>query len=166
MTTTEMTNAIATHVKNGQGRVLRAFGDELVFKLTAAETGGSLTMWENISPPGGGPPPHFHQDEDELFIVQEGQMRFFIGGKWQDAGPGSIIFAPRDSVHTFRNVGSTPSRMLTLAQPSGFETFFARCAQEFAQPGGPDMDRIAAISAEHGIHYVTVTIPASTAVCA
>jgi quercetin dioxygenase-like cupin family protein len=165
MTTPEITNAIATHVRKGQGRVLHAFGDELVFKLTAEETGGSLTLWENITPPGGGPPAHYHQDEDELFIVQEGQMRFFIDGEWQDAGPGSVVFAPRNGVHMFRNVGTTPSRMLTLAQPSGFETFFARCAEEFKRPGGPDMDRITAISAAHGIYYVTETTPATTAVC-
>ena len=166
MKATEITNSIATHVRKGQGRVFRAFGDELIFKITAAETGGSLTLWENITPPGGGPPPHYHRNEDELFVVLEGEMRFFIDGKWLDARAGSVIFAPRDSVHMFRNVGSTPGRMLTLAQPSGFETFFARCAEEFARPGGPDMDRITAISAEHGIHYVTETTAQTTAVCA
>jgi hypothetical protein len=42
----------------------------------------------------------------------------------------------------------------TEITPSGFETFFARCAEEYAKPGSPDMGRIAAISAEHGIHFV------------
>ena len=38
--------------------------------------------------------------------------------------------------------------------PAGFETFFSRCAEEFAKPGGLDMKRIVAISTEHDIHYV------------
>ena len=87
-------------------------------------------------------------------MVQEGEMSFLVDGEWQPAGAGSVVFAPRGSVHTFRNVGETPSRMLVLTQPSGFETFFARCAEEFKQPGEPDMDRIVAISSEHGIYYV------------
>jgi hypothetical protein len=59
MKATEITEPMATHVRNGQRQVLRAFGDEVVFKLTAAQTGGSLTLWENIVPPGGGPPTHY-----------------------------------------------------------------------------------------------------------
>jgi hypothetical protein len=44
--------------------------------------------------------------------------------------------------------------MLLTTTPSGFEIFFARCAEVFAQPGEPDMPRIIAISAEHGIEFV------------
>jgi hypothetical protein len=45
--------------------------------------------------------------------------------------------------------------MLITTAPSGFETFFTRCATEFANPAGPDMQRIMEISAEHGIHFAT-----------
>jgi hypothetical protein len=34
--------------------------------------------------------------------------------------------------------------------PSGFETFYARCAEVFAQPGPPNFARIAAITREQG----------------
>jgi hypothetical protein len=44
--------------------------------------------------------------------------------------------------------------MLIMTTPSGFEKFFARCAEEFAKPGGPDMSRIAKIGEEHGIHFL------------
>jgi hypothetical protein len=56
-----------------------------------------------------------------------------------------------------KRIGTTPSRQWIITTPSGFETFFSRCADEFAQPGGPDMGRIVAISGEHGIEYVTPT---------
>jgi hypothetical protein len=36
-----------------------------------------------------------------------------------------------------------------------FEKFFARCADEFARPEGPDMKRVVEISAEHGIYFVS-----------
>ena len=61
---------------------------------------------------------------------------------------------PRSTVHTFKNVGEQPSRMVIAATPSGFENFFARCAEEFAKPGGPDMSRIMEIGVAHGIHFL------------
>ncbi|HYY13788.1 MAG TPA: hypothetical protein VE758_05080, partial [Chthoniobacterales bacterium] len=57
-------------------------------------------------------------------------------------------------IHTFKNVGDEPSRMMITTMPAGFEKFFARCAEEFAKPGGPDMPRIIGIGAEHGIHFL------------
>jgi len=144
----------ATVVQPGQGSILHAFGEEVRLHLTAIETGGCQTLWTEITPPGGGPPPHFHRDEDETFYVLDGRVSFFKDGAWHAAEPGAVAYMPRGVVHTFKNVGETPLRMLISTSPSGFETFFARCAAEFARPDGPDMERITAISAEHGIHFV------------
>jgi hypothetical protein len=44
--------------------------------------------------------------------------------------------------------------MLISTTPAGFDVFFARCAEEFAKPGGPDMPHVMDIAAEHGIHFV------------
>lgn len=141
-------------VTETEGKVLHVFGNELVFKLTGQETEGKLALWTSITPPGGGPPAHYHLKEDELFLVQEGRMSFFAKGHWQEVGPGGMVYAPRGTTHTFRNIGDKPARMLTLTQPAGIETFFERCAEEFKRPGGPNPDRIADISADHGLYYV------------
>jgi quercetin dioxygenase-like cupin family protein len=138
----------------GQGRVLRAFGEEVIMHLEAEQTGGAFSLWTNITPPGGGPPPHYHLNEDECFVVQEGSVSFFAEGQWREVPVGSVVYAPRNSVHTFKNVGQQPARMLISTTPGGFETFFSRCADEFAKAGAPDMQRIVEISAEHGIHFV------------
>jgi quercetin dioxygenase-like cupin family protein len=142
-------------VPAGNGTRLRAFGDEIQIHLGAAQTGGKVTLFTDTTPPGGGPPPHYHLNEDEWFYVLEGRVSFLVQGKWQEpVGPGAVAFAPRGVVHSFKNAGDTPLRQLITTSPSGFETFFSRCAEEFAKPGGPDMQRIVAISAEHGIHFV------------
>ena len=143
-----------TVVPQGTGTVLHAFGDQVTVKLSAAQTGGAFALCEDITPPGGGPPLHYHLHEDELFMLQEGRVRYFLEAEWIDLEPGAVVFAPRKSIHTFRNVGDRPCRQLIMTTPSGFETFFARCATEFARPGGPDLARLADISAEHGIHFV------------
>ena len=111
-------------------------------------------MWTEITPPGGGPPPHYHLNEDETFHVIEGRVAFLLNGDWNEVGSGGTAFMPRGIVHTFKNVGDQPSRMLNMTTPSGFEKFFARCADEFAKPGEPDMSRIVEIGVEHGIHFV------------
>ena len=137
-----------------EGKVIHAFGDEVIIHLSGAETGGRYTMFTDITPPGGGPPPHYHLNEDEWFLVLEGRAEFFKDNAWVEVPTGTAVFMPRGVVHSFRNAGTTPLKQLIQTAPSGFEVFFARCSEEFKRPGGPDMKRIVEISAEHGIHYV------------
>jgi quercetin dioxygenase-like cupin family protein len=143
-------------VSENGGTILTAFGDQITVKLSSEQTKGAFTLFEDITPPGGGPPPHYHLNEDELFTLHEGRISYLTEGRWTELGPGGVVFAPRGSIHTFRNVGDKPSRQTVMVTPSGFEVFFARCAAEFAKEGGPDMNRIVEISAEHGIHYVVL----------
>jgi quercetin dioxygenase-like cupin family protein len=140
-------------VPSGTRAPLFAFGEEVQILLSGADTGGRFTMWIETTQPGGGPPPHYHELEDEWFCVLEGSPEFFLDG-WTKVAPGGSVYIPRGTVHTFRNAGSTPLKMLIHASPSGFETFFASCAEVFAQSQAPDMERIVAIAAKHGIHFV------------
>jgi quercetin dioxygenase-like cupin family protein len=142
-------------VAPGQGRSIRAFGLELIFHLTGEQTGGRFVMATAIAPVGDpGPPPHYHDDVDECFVVQEGRMSFLVDGQWREVEPGTMVFAPKFSVHSLKNVGDTPARVLFSSLPAGFENFFAQCEKEFQKPGGPDMARINEIALEHGIHFV------------
>jgi hypothetical protein len=43
----------------------KAFGDEFYFHLTGEQTGGKVTVFPEVTPPGGGPPPHYHEFDDE-----------------------------------------------------------------------------------------------------
>ncbi|MGC4016036.1 MAG: cupin domain-containing protein [Luteolibacter sp.] len=140
-------------VPPGTPRVIRAFGDELHVHLDASHTGGQFSMFIAVTPPGGGPPPHIHQNEDEWFHVLEGRAEFFLDGVWTEGGPGTTVFMPRNSFHTFRNVGDVPLKQIVHAAPSGFEVFFGRCAEEFAKDGSPDFPKLIAIAAEHGISF-------------
>lgn len=141
-------------VPPGSGKILRAFGEEVTVLLGGDQTGGAFALWTEVTPPGGGPPPHYHEREDETFYVLEGRIAFFRDGAWEEVPVGTTAFMPKKSVHSFKNVGDTPAKLLISTRPAGFEVFFARCAEEFAKETPPDMDRIVAISAEHGIHFV------------
>ena len=133
---------------------MTAFGDEVTILLGPEQTGGLFTMFTGLVQPGGGPPPHVHAKEDEWFYVLEGKAEFLKEGVWHEAPVGTAVFTPKGVVHTFRNAGDVPLKMLMHTSPCGFEKFFSRCADEFAKPEGPDMGSIMAIAGEHGINFV------------
>ena len=145
------TAAKAVIVQPGAGTDLDAFGDVVSVMLGGEQTGGRLMVAFDVTPPRDGPPPHIHGNEDEIFLVVEEQISFFVDGQRTEVGPGSAVYLPRGSLHCYRNVGPEPSRQWILMTPSGFERFFARCADEFARAGGPDMQRIVEIHTEYGI---------------
>jgi quercetin dioxygenase-like cupin family protein len=144
----------AVIVAPGEGKVLHAFGEEVTILLDGEQTGGRLTLWLETTPPGGGPPLHFHINDDETFHVLEGRVAIFQNSQWHELGPGGSAFVPRGQVHTFKNVGEENSRMILSTIPAGFEHFFTRCAEEWAKEDGPDMERVFEIAAEHGIHFI------------
>lgn len=138
----------------GSGKVFNALGDEVTVLLSGGQTGGTFTMVQVVTPPGGGPPPHWHENEDEWFLVQEGRIELWKDGIWTEVPAGTAIFLPRGVKHTYRNCGDAPLRIIVHAAPAGFEVFFERMAGACAAPGGPDMQRIGEIAAEHGIFFV------------
>lgn len=134
--------------------VLHAFGEQVTIHLGGKETGGKFCIFTEITPPGSGPPPHYHRDQDEWFYPLAGRVEFFLDGEWNEVAVGSVVFVPKGMVHTFRNSGDEPLKMLVHIAPSGFEKFFRQCADEFANAGELDMDRIFEISAEYGIQFI------------
>lgn len=151
MNTPMLPIAIATP---GTGKVLKALGDEVTVLLSGAQTGGAFSMARVVTPPGGGPPPHWHTHEDEWFFVEEGRIELWSDGVWTEVPAGTAIFLPRGTPHTFRNCGDTPLRFILHTAPAGFEVFFERMAAACEAPGGADMQRIGEIAAKHGIFFV------------
>lgn len=99
-------------------------GDVVHILADGAGTGGAYAVVHTICPPGGGPPPHTHTREDELFFVIEGELTFTVGETQLTAGPGSFVFAKRGERHTFHNAGDKPARFLITIVPAGLDAFF------------------------------------------
>jgi mannose-6-phosphate isomerase-like protein (cupin superfamily) len=77
-------------------------------------------------------PLHRHTREDEYSFVLEGRMGALLGDEVVEAGPGDLVFKPRNQWHTFWNAGDEPCRILEIISPAGFERFF----QELVDLGG------------------------------
>ena len=108
----------------GEQRVLQVLGETITVKIDSEQTEGRYAVIEEVSPVGGGPPLHVHRDEDELFYVLGGELELQLGDQRFRAKAGTTAFLPRDIPHTFRNVGTTPSKVLMVIIPARFVGFF------------------------------------------
>jgi mannose-6-phosphate isomerase-like protein (cupin superfamily) len=144
--------AVIAHPQDGVP--IRAFGNEILFELSTEQTGGALVVGLATVPPGGVVPPHVQEREDELFLIVEGEYRFWVDGAQTDVGPGALVYMPRGVPHKLQVLGKSPGRHWVISAPGGFDRLFAQCAEVFAAPGPPDFARIAAIKAEYGMRFV------------
>lgn len=111
----------ATYLSPGQGALFSVAGDLYRILMTAGDTGGAYGLFEFLVAPGGGPPPHVHHREDELFYILEGELAIYVEGRRIAAPAGTCLNAVRDIPHYFRNETNKPARALAQVTPGGFE---------------------------------------------
>ena len=89
------------------------------------EKGNNYAVFEEQVPPLGGPPPHRHPDE-EIFYVLEGRFEFILTDMENpfQVFPGSVVHVPSNAIHTFKNVGGTPGKMVVLLNPGNLLDYF------------------------------------------
>ena len=129
------------------------------FMIDGAEAGQRFSLVEHpMSPRALAAPLHLHTREDEYSYVLEGRMGALLGDDVVEAGPGDLVFKPRDQWHTFWNAGDEPCRILEIISPAGFEQFF----RELDAMGGAadaDPEALAQLSAKHGLQMRPETVP-------
>ncbi|MEM1330478.1 MAG: cupin domain-containing protein [Planctomycetota bacterium] len=108
-------------VRAGERDRFHMAGDTYTIMLGGKDTADLLNIVHFDIPPGGGPIPHRHTLDDEVFIVTEGWVTLFHDGVTATAGPGDVAILPRGSVHAFRNETTEQAEMLALTAPSGFD---------------------------------------------
>jgi len=147
---------VAKHISPGEGESLWVVGELLTLKVVGTDASGAFAVLEEITPPQGGPPPHMHSREDETFYVLEGELEFRVSDRTLLATAGSVIYGPRGILHTFKNVGTTPSRILVLVTPAGLEKMFEELGEPVTDPssppeGPPDIERLMAVNRKYGV---------------
>lgn len=146
-------------VSGGEGRMLWVLGDLYEFKAVSEDTDGAYATWETmVTPELAGPPPHIHHKEDESFYVLEGEVELSVNGRMIEASSGTFVNIPRGTLHTFRNAGTMPARLLVTVVPAGFEKFFYEVgdpATDTRPPEGPpDVEKVMAIAPKYGLRIV------------
>lgn len=113
---------------------------------------------ELTAPAGSQPPPHIHHHEDEGFFVLEGDITVFTPQGATHLAPGGFVNGPRGVPHTYR-AGEAGARMLVISAPRGFADFVRELgvpAETETLPvldGPPDLERLVAVAARHGIEF-------------
>ena len=70
-----------------------------------------------------------------MFYVLEGTLTLRLGDEEHQVGPGTFACVPPGVVHTFRNGGDAPVRLLNFNTPSGWEHYMRDLAA--AAKAGP-----------------------------
>ncbi|MGH3303245.1 MAG: cupin domain-containing protein [Streptosporangiaceae bacterium] len=94
-------------------------GEQIVIRRTAEQTDGEVLDWELLLAPGGKvPSSHAHPQQEEVFTVLAGRMRFRVGWRRVIATPGQCVRIPPGTVHHFANAGSIPARVAVESRPA------------------------------------------------
>lgn len=140
-------------VPSDGGGKLNILGIPMYIRIHGRDTGGVVSVVESHDVPGGGPPPHIHQNEDETFQALEGEYEWTVGEKTFIAGKGTTIFAPRGIPHTYRYLGSEPGRLMCVITPSGFEGFFEEIGA-MSPEQQQDIPRVMEIGGKYGLQFL------------
>jgi mannose-6-phosphate isomerase-like protein (cupin superfamily) len=122
--------------------------------VTASQTAGRLSVWEEIVEPGEGTPPHVHHREDEVFHVLEGRVRIWCGAESFEAGPGATAALPRGVRHCFRNEGTEDARLLVICTPGGFEGMLIEAADRVARDPATGPEVFGELAPRYGLEFV------------
>jgi quercetin dioxygenase-like cupin family protein len=144
--------------------LLWVLGELVTRKVASEQTGGAYSIFEVVSQPQGGPPPHIQHREDECFYVLEGEYEFLVEGRTLRMPAGSLLYVPKGTLHAYRNVGEGTGRMLVNQTPGGLhERFFedlGKPAEDTSTPGPeepPNAQRIGAIATKYGIEISSLS---------
>ena len=135
-----------------QALSIKPFGLDMDVLLTTEATGGATSVivaWHN---PGEGPPNHVHFIQEEILFIIEGLYEVTVGQETVKAGPGSIVFIPRNVVHGFKNVGGVRGRILGWSLPGG-QDHYLKAISDLAAGGGFTSEQAIEISKTFDTHF-------------
>ena len=129
------------------------------FMIDGSEAGERFSLVEHpMSPRALAAPLHLHTREDEYSFVLEGRMGALLGDDVVEAGPGDLVFKPRNQWHTFWNAGDEPCRILEIISPAGFERYFRELA-DMDREARADDEALARLHERYGLQTQPETMP-------
>jgi quercetin dioxygenase-like cupin family protein len=133
--------------------VIRVGPIDVRFRLEAAQTAGSLTMFEFRVPAGARVPvPHSHDAFDETVYGLDGVTTWTLDGQKMRVGPADVLFIPRGHVHQFENLDAQDARVLSVIAPGLLGPEYFREIADVVNAGGqPNVERIMEVMRRHGL---------------
>jgi quercetin dioxygenase-like cupin family protein len=132
-----------TIVRSGEGRVLKVLDDTLRVLLPSSDSPHRMAVMMVEVPAGGFTPPHSHRDEEEGYLILEGELAMTLGSSERRLAPGDFAYVPPGMLHGYRNVGAGTVRFLAWTVGGPIDEFFAAMSE-----GVREMPRDAAVMAK------------------
>ena len=87
------------------------------FRTTHGEllTGEQVALHGSMQLAGTVPNPAHRIEHSEVMLVQEGMLEFTHDGVTETAGPGSVFYIPKGTLHQVKNVGAGPAKYFIVA---------------------------------------------------
>ena len=148
-------------VAPGSGHHLHFLNHLATVKVRPADV-GTLTAIEFTAPRGFGPPLHRHDDEDELFVVLDGELAFHAGDDRIVADAGAVAHLPYGIAHTFQVLSDTARFTCVTASRSGAPRFDQMVVElgvptdepVLPEPSYIDATHVADVCRRHGIEIL------------
>ena len=123
------------------------------FLLEAADTNGSVAMFEFTVPVGAKmPQPHSHKHYDETIYGVEGVITFTVEGKTVDIGPGGILFCSARGGSWFQQPEADRGEGAGSHYSGAPGPEFFKEAAAIVNAGGPpDVEKLKAVMAKYGL---------------
>ena len=115
-------------------------GERIAVRISSVHTNGKYAIVESVSAPGCATPMHLHRNEEEHFVVVEGNYRVAIEDKIFELSSGASVTVPEGARHSWRNISSEPGRMVVVLTPGGFE----QCVQTIRNSPPEKLEEVAA----------------------
>jgi quercetin dioxygenase-like cupin family protein len=101
----------------------RWYRDRLVdLRLTGAQTSDRISLVEVLMPAGATTPLHRQPYDDETLYVLHGTLTVHLDGVEQTAGPGAVVYIPRETPHALR--ADEEAKIIIFGIPAGQERYF------------------------------------------
>lgn len=117
-------------------RSLWFLNTHVTIRVSSRDGSDGISVLEHRAAQGDSPPLHVHHDEDEIFHVLEGEVRYRVGDQERRASAGETLLTPKGIPHTYR-VESAEARMLTITRGK-FENFIRAFGRPTERDTMPD----------------------------
>lgn len=106
-------------IKPDEGERHEMNGLEITFKVSSENSNDQLGVYQiSLAPMAIGAKLHYHRFMDETFIINKGILTMQVGENEFQAGPGTVIYAPRFTPHAFRNDTNEKVDLTLIFNPS------------------------------------------------
>lgn len=137
--------------RNGRRRTVLG-GLSIDFKVSRKDADGRFLILEHTDHHPGGPPRHYHHDQEEWFYVLEGDYLLQIGEETFNLKPGDAALAPRMTPHVWAHVGDGTGRLIIAFQPAGSMEAFLDSLSRIE--GVPAPEHLHDLFRRHGMEIV------------